>query len=596
MALPLLALALVEGGLRLAGVATPEPLFVPAPEPGWLQPNDKVVQRFFAHPDDAPTVSIDTHYFRTEKPEGTFRAFVLGGSSAAGFPYGKWASLAGILEQRLRREHAWKTIEVIPVAMSAINSWALADFTPEVLEHDPDAVLVYAGHNEYLGVLGVGSAYGGGSPALTRLRLALRNFRLLALANRAWASVTRGDAIPRDGTLMARVASERSIPLGSPLYEAGLAQFGANLRRVLELCVARDVPVFVGTLASNEADQPPFMTVPPEGTGASAWAARVAQAEELFDSGPLPRADAAAAALMADAPLAPDGFWLRGRTLLEAGETGAARQAFLDAKDRDALRFRAPEAVNAIIRQLAAEYGAVVVDTQGLLARRSPAGAIGRALMLEHLHPNHEGYFLLSEAFRRALADAGLPFGGDALDEDVARREAPLTEVERLAGEYRVARLMTDWPFHDERQPLVLPEPTTEPERIARRWFDGGIEWAEAMNEALRHYQRAGEWIEASRVAVNVATAFPFRPDAQVVAGSLLLRAGAPGRALPFLHAAARMQPRDTATLMSLAQAYYMDGRIPESLQVLERVLAIDPGHPTAPGFVEKLEAELAGG
>ena len=596
MALPLVALALLEGGLRLAGVAAPEPLFLPAPEPGWLQPNEKVVERFFAHPDDAPTVSIDTHYFRAEKPDGAFRAFVLGGSSAAGFPYGKWGSLAGILEQRLRREHPWKTVEVIPVAMSAINSWALADFLPEVLQHDPDAILVYAGHNEYLGVLGVGSAYGGGSPALTRLRLALRNFRLLALANRAWASVTRGDPLPRDGTLMARVASERSIPLGSPLYDAGLAQFRANLGRILELCASRGVPVFVGTLASNEKDQPPFMTVPPEGTDAAAWDARVRRAEELLESGPLAPADSAAAALMGDAPLAPDGFWLRGQTLLAAGEPGPARQALLDAKDRDALRFRAPEAMNGIIRQLAGEHGAVVVESQALLARRSPAGTIGQAVMLEHLHPNHEGYFLLSEAFRQAMGAAGLPFGGDTLDEDTARREAPLTEVERLAGEYRVARLMTDWPFHDERQPLVLPEPATESERIARRWFDGHIEWAEAMNEALRHYQRVGNWMEAARVAVNLATAFPFRADAQVVAGSLLLRAEAPGRALPFLYAAARMQPRDTSTLMSLAQAYYMDGQIQQSLQVLGRVLAIDPAHPTAPRFVEKLEAELDGG
>jgi len=596
VALPLVAVALLEGGLRLAGVAAPEPLFVPAPEPGWLQPNERVVQRFFAHPADAPTVSIDTHYFRAEKPDGAFRAFVLGGSSAAGFPYGKWASLAGMLEQRLRREHPWKTIEVIPVAMSAINSWALADFVPEVLAHEPDAVLVYAGHNEYLGVLGVGSAYGGGSPTLTRLRLALRDFRLLAVANRAWASLTRGDPLPRDGTLMARVASERSIPLGSDLYEAGLAQFGANLARILELCASREVPVFVGTLASNEGDQAPFMTVPPEGTDLSAWRQRVREASMLLEEGALPRADAAAAGLMADAPLAPDGFWLRGRVLLAAGEPGTARQALLDAKDRDALRFRAPEAINATLRQLAAEHGAVVVDTQGLLASRSPAGVIGRSLMLEHLHPNHEGYFLLSQAFRQAMADAGLPFGGPPLDEDTARRESPLTEIERLAGEYRVARLLTDWPFHDERQPLVLPEPATEPERIARRWFDGQIEWAEAMNEGLRHYQRVGDWTEAARVAANMAVAFPFRADAQVIAGSLLLRAEAPGRALPFLYAAARMQPRDTPTLMSLAQAYYMDGQVRESLQVLERVLAIDPGHPTAPRFMEKLRGELDGG
>jgi predicted Zn-dependent protease len=117
-----------------------------------------------------------------------------------------------------------------------------------------------------------------------------------------------------------------------------------------------------------------------------------------------------------------------------------------------------------------------------------------------------------------------------------------------------------------------------------------------AMKEALRHYQRVGNWTEAARVAANMAVAFPFRADAQVIAGSLLLRAEAPGRALPFLYAAARMQPRDTPTLMSLAQAYYMDGQVRESLQVLERVLAIDPGHPTAPRFMDKLRGELDGG
>ena len=41
--------------------------------------------------------------------------------------------------------------------MAAVNSYVLLDFVDEILDVDPDAVLIYAGHNEYLGVFGVAS-------------------------------------------------------------------------------------------------------------------------------------------------------------------------------------------------------------------------------------------------------------------------------------------------------------------------------------------------------------------------------------------------------------------------------------------------------
>jgi hypothetical protein len=269
--LPIALLGALEVVLRYAGVAAPQPLFVPAPEPGWLQPNERVIQRFFAAPASAPAISIDTAYFRASKEPGSFRAFVVGGSTAAGFPYGKWASLAGILEQRLQREHPGRTIEVIPVAMSAINTWSLADFTAEILAQSPDAVLVYAGHNEYLGVLGVGSAFGGGSPRVTGLVMQARRLRIVALALRL--SGTLAERAPsgehEPATLMARVAAERRIPFGSGLYQAGVAQFSANLDRLLGDYQGHGVPVFIATLVSNDRDQPPFMPVPPPGTAGS---------------------------------------------------------------------------------------------------------------------------------------------------------------------------------------------------------------------------------------------------------------------------------------------------------------------------------------
>lgn len=596
LVLPFLALGALEVVLRVTGVAKPEPLFVAAPEPGWLQPNERVIERYFADPAAAPRVSIDTAYFRARKAPGTFRAFVLGGSTAAGFPYGKWASLAGLLETRLRREHPGREIEVVPVAMSAVNSWTLADFTGEVLAHAPDAVLIYAGHNEYLGVLGVGSAFGGGSPTVTRLVLELRRIRLLAVGLRAIAGLRRAapHAAGEPATLMARVAAERRIPFGSTLYQAGIRQFEGNLDRMLSAYASRGIPLFLATLASNERDQPPFMPVPPEGTSDAAWQARFEAGLASLARGERAAAGEVAGALLAEAPNSGEGHYLRGRLLLANGDPEAARQSLLDAKDHDALRFRAPEDFNTLIREMADRHGAHLVDVQGMLRAAARDGIIGDDLMLEHLHPNADGYHLLAEAFHTALRDAGLPGRGRALDAVTARAESPLTEIDRLAGEYRVVRLKADWPFHETRQPVQLPAPATEPERIARAWFDGQIDWAAAMNRALAHYQRAGDMTEAARVAINLANAFPFRADARYLAGAILLRDDDPERALPFLDAAARSEPRDTRYLMSLAQAWYMSGRPVESLQVLERVLALAPGHPTAASFVEQLRSEQA--
>jgi hypothetical protein len=103
MALPLVVLLLAEAGLRLAGLGHDlEPLFISSPQqPQYLQANPRVVTRFFTDPGLAPGVSIETAFFAARKPPGSFRVFVQGESSAAGFPYGLGAALAGALDRRL---------------------------------------------------------------------------------------------------------------------------------------------------------------------------------------------------------------------------------------------------------------------------------------------------------------------------------------------------------------------------------------------------------------------------------------------------------------------------------------------------------------
>ncbi len=157
--MPLLVFGVAEVALRTAGIGALEPLFVPVPQAtGYLQPNPAVVQRFFPDPRDAPDVSIDTTWFPEQKLPGTLRIFVQGESSAAGFPYGRWASPAALLQQRLQRAYPDREVEVIGTGMAAVTSYVLLDVADEIIAMQPDAVVVYTGHNEYLGIGGVGSS------------------------------------------------------------------------------------------------------------------------------------------------------------------------------------------------------------------------------------------------------------------------------------------------------------------------------------------------------------------------------------------------------------------------------------------------------
>lgn len=556
---PLALFGGVELALRAAGIGRLEPLFVPAPDaPGYLQPNPAAVQRFFPDPRQAPDVSIDTTWFPEHKGEGTVRIFVLGESSAAGFPYGRWASPAALLQQRLQRTYPDRRIEVVNTAMAAVTSYVLLDFADEIIEHEPDAVVIYTGHNEYLGIGGVGSSLASArSPALARTIAGLRRLHLYRSIERLLASVGGGDELPRhDGTLMARVAAERSIPLDSPLYRRGLEQFRGNLERLLRKYREAGVEVFIGTLASNERDQPPFASVSPDEVEASAIA-RYRDAQRL------------------DA----------------AGDFAAARIEYLAAKDRDELRFRAPESFNELIRELATASDSRLVDVQRALASASRDGIIGADLMLEHVHPNAEGYFRLASAYVPAMTGwLGPP--SVAVDDETARREMPLTEVDRLHGEYRVAVLKNDWPFVPVRRATTIPPPANRIEEIAQAWFAGQSSWMQAMNDALAEYQRTGNFAEAARVAVNLADAVVTSAEAQYTAGRLLLRAESPARGLHYLQRAVELDGASVEIRLSLAQAQFMLGNVAGSIATLEAILAAHPEDSRAKYWLAEMRSQ----
>ena len=98
-----------------------------------------------------------------------------------------------------------------------------------------------------------------------------------------------------------------------------------------------------------------------------------------------------------------------GQSYLAERQEPPARQAFMAARDLDALRFRADSRINQIIRDVADEQGTDVhfVDAEKALndSASSIAHLPGSALFYEHVHLTFEGNYEVARAMFPVVVD-----------------------------------------------------------------------------------------------------------------------------------------------------------------------------------------------
>lgn len=630
---PLLFFAVLELGLRIGGFGGRYPLFVPAPAaPDYLVLNSEMARRYFTQQVRVPTGLHDV--FAAQKDSSTVRIFVQGASSAAGYPYYYGGSFSRMLEQRLQQTYPERRVEVINTAVAAVNSYALLDQSHEILAHAPDAVLIYAGHNEFYGALGVASAESlGRSRWAVNLYLALQKFRVVQALRAVLGHVAGIFGSPAEtaanATLMERMVGEQTIPYGSALYAQGLRQFRGNLRALLSRYQARGVPVFIGTVASNERAHAPFESTLSPSADEMAWVEGMREAMQRARQRDPDGALRAIDAVIALDTLSASAYWTRARILDAAGRFPEARKAYLAAKDRDQLRFRASEDGNAIIREEASRAGAFLVDAQAALAAQARDGIIGSDMMLEHLHPNVEGYFILADAFYEALEAEGLVEVSSAyIPRGVARSEVLFTTVDSLYGAYRLQQLLGSWPFQDPGVVLNVMDTVqarSRAEEIALELYRGNSSWYEATAELRAHYAAEGRWHSALQAGLAIIQQYPYLPRPYAEAGDILVRQGRLGEALTYfeaandleessrvhlmiggIHLAARraapairhleraalLEPQSPPMLFQLSQAHLLGGNVGKAKETLERLLAVAPDHPQGLRLVEALRAQ----
>jgi tetratricopeptide (TPR) repeat protein len=551
--LPVLLLVAVELLLRLFGYGHDTSLFIRYPDnPDYWVMNKYASERYFSDTVNETKGSIEP--FRVEKAANTVRIFVLGESTTAGYPYFHNGSFHRWLQFRLTHEYPELHFEIVNLSLTAVNSYTVLDFGRQVVKYRPDAVLVYTGHNEYYGALGIGStSHIANSRWLVNTILTLRRLRLVQWMGHLFSSVGRhGQGTDERENLMQRMAANQQIVDGSKAFHAGVQQFQDNMDELCRVMQKAGVPVFLSTLVSNEKDQRPLVR------------------------------DSAA-----------DREFMLGDSAYMSGDYTAAKRHFLQAKELDLLRFRAPEAMNDVIIQLSEKYpGVHLVDTKRLFEQYSPHGILDSTTLLEHVHPNLFGYALLSDAFYQTIEKARLIKAGTAQKMSFAEllSKMPVTGVDSLNGAYTIMMLKTRWPWN-QPIPSGFKRGNSVGEQLAGGVAVNRVSWMDAMNELYRYSARTKDNVTALKAVGAIALEKPDNTIYKLYAGRLSFESGEDSDALFYFRQAYDLDP-SPANTQTMYLAYLKMDQPERAMGYIDAAMGLQPNNQQLP-IVKSLVGQI---
>jgi len=347
--------------------------------------------------------------FQADKPSGHVRFFLFGGSAAYGYKleravdenYG--ALLAGLLHER----SPGTTFEAINCGGICYASYRLVGLVEECLRHSPDFIIVASGHNEFLEPRHYRELLTARKGSVSFMRLC-RTAQLVQHLATAVRDKGQGPAPPEPTVLAPDRIDERYIVRDRNEFDQTRLHFVHNIRRIVDMCRKKKVPVLLCTLPSNLRDWPPFHTSAGDALPERMMTSQFGAITELMANGKHEQALTIAKDVLQLHPDAAAFYYLAGKCSDAVGNTKEALALYRLARDRDGFPHRVPSSFTSEIRKMSSEPGVILFDGDKLFAENSPDGIPGNNLFLDQCHPNAEGHKLLAAGLLDTMSAAGL--------------------------------------------------------------------------------------------------------------------------------------------------------------------------------------------
>lgn len=530
--------------------------------------------------------------FAATKPADTIRIFVFGESAAMGDPEPAYG-FPRILEVLLREAMRGKKIEVINVAVTAINSHVIREIAKDCVDKQGDYWIVYMGNNEVVGPFGAGTIFGHQVPGLglIRAQLAVKSTRLGQLLDALRHRLGRRPSGPAEWGGMEMFLNQQ-VAQDDPRMAKVYAHFESNLRDIIRLGEKSGAKVLIGTVASNLKDCPPFAS----GHRAGLSVEQKAEWDRLLQAGITQEsrtnfAEAVAAyeqAVKLDDRQAEVQFRL-GRCRWELGRFAEAKDNFERARDLDTLRFRADTRINEIITAAGSEKaGPALVDTAGLILRNSPHGIAGDEFFYEHVHFNFAGNYRIARAFAEQVL-AGGNSGSGLLPELACARRLGLTDFDRYRVLDEVRQRLRQPPFsnqsgHEERDRRV----GEQLKRLDRASFTNAVGvYEQAIAQAPEDWvlrenfatllQDFGQARDAEAQWRRMTELLPHSEQAWYGLGNALDADGQSAEAIFAFRKALQRRPDSAEARNGLALALAGQGKLAEAINEFAQILRQKP-------------------
>ncbi len=529
-------------------------------------------------------VAHSFHYqqFKAEKPENGFRIFVLGGSSAQGFPWGGQFAFARWLGDALRASWPDREFEVINAAAMSYGSHRLRILARELLDYDPDVLVIYGGHNEFV-ERRFYSDFIDRSDELDFARSLLYRSRLYAaMADLYRDTAVEGRSIDAESATTGRllgldVEREYSVDVARAERAEVQRDFEDNLRAILDLARDRQVTVILCTVASNVREWPPNRSHFDEGldfTQRSEVTRLLAEARVLLERNEARGALSTLRRAEDAAPSYAEVHFLMGRAHELLGHWEDARASYVRARDEDAQPSRVTSTLNETVRRLAAERGVVLVDLERSFELASAHGLVGFNLLEDYVHPKREGHLLIARELWTTLHERGMlgePSAPDPSQFDLAIAAAA------GSGDTTADELNPSWLFN---LAVVLEKQGLTDQAIQKYRACVSLDpnYYVAYFNLGRLFFRQGRYAEA---AAMYGTALEVRPDyvrGMVGLGESLRRTDRLADAERVLRRAVELDPRSAEAWGSLGGVLSQLGRQVEAETAFRTALGIDPG------------------
>jgi tetratricopeptide (TPR) repeat protein len=509
--------------------------------------------------------------FAAEKGPGGIRIFCLGGSSSYGYPWGAEAAFTSILGDALASRHPGREVEAINVSGVSYGMFRLNIVADELLQYEPDVLIVFSGHNEFIEPAFFAAEKRRGR-AGTGLKYVLSNSRVYSGMHQALKRKDGKQASMRD-PVDVDVRREDWRAFSADEKKAVVQEFRKLLERLVDRAQTRDVKVVLVTVPCNLREWQPEqsnLSSDLETPDRDNWSEAMSEGTQGLKQGDFAAAKINFELATRFAPEHAKSQFLLALACEGLGQWDQARRAYKRACDEDASPSRRLSSINDAIRAVARKQNALLVDADRIFEEQSEEGLVGFGLIEDYVHPTHSGHELIAWHIWDAIERVGwfadkAPADRKVFDRVVAERQRQPTAP------------YASWFFN---QGVLLQEQGHWGRAIEKygQALEIAPEYPVVMLNLSKLLIDTGETEEAVRVLRKLVEIDPQSAPAQNHLGVALCGLRRFEDSLPYYREALRLKPDYADAHNNFGAALQTLGRFEESLSHYEQALRFNPG------------------